>query len=210
MAKNSSFQISKFFLDTTTKYFLITYVFPLGATLMSGIFGVMQDILLMWVMVGMALVFGSLTTGMLRLSEWRHKHKIKDRLNCTGARMAVDINSDNMMMNFQVLNTAPFPITTEIKDLRTSIDQKIPTKEVSVGSRLVIPAGLTGSWSASGVSNTGAAFRSGKTIFGTVECLLRYGKGDDLIYEMLVDRKVNAKWDSKGELIKAHSFIVQS
>ena len=88
----------------------ITYVLPLGLTLVTALTGYLQGLPWMYILVGTALMFAGVTTGLVRFDEWVERRRVKGKLTLSGVNAARDVRGPGLVFGVTLANEAAVPI----------------------------------------------------------------------------------------------------
>lgn len=104
--------------------FIKTWVWPLFPTAIAVIVGWLEGVSVFYLFVGGAVLFASVSVGLLHFSLWKAMNRVEDKLTLLRVRQQPIFHpAENVIrelrFGFTLNNSAPYPIQFKIKDLRT-------------------------------------------------------------------------------------------
>jgi hypothetical protein len=170
---------------------------PIGAPVVTTLLGWADGQPWMFIWVGALVAFAAATTGLVRFEEWRARRRVEHKLALGHCRFATSIREDGYALGVLLINRGEFPIEFEVTDLRTSIDNRVPSRTTPQQRRsVVVDAGGYGWWDDAIVPMTPP--KPG-TLTGDIEYRVRYGRSEHLKYEIAGRKQVHVTFDEAGK-----------
>jgi|SRR5215472_6829090 len=176
----------------------LTYIIPLGLPLVTAFAGYLQGLPWMYLLVGAGLMFGAVSTGLVRFDEWMDKRRVTDKLKFSGVRMGKDIHGSGYFLGVSFQSAADLSIEFEVQEMRTRLRNNVPEKTSYAQPKIVIPPRGIG-WFDDHIIDIGPPPKPG-TIEGFVECKVSYGRVGDRRCDLAVKKQVILSFNEDGLL----------
>ncbi len=176
-------------------YITTKYILPLGAPIVTAIIGLRSGLPWFWIWLGALAAFAFISTGLLRFDEWLARRRVEGKLFLLQPG-AVTVLNQGYALGVQFHNSAVFPIEVEIIELRTQLNNKVPTKRVG-SKKMVVQPNVSG-W----FYDYPIDFEPPKpgSAEGTLEAKIKYGLvGSQLKYELEEKKQITARFDEEGK-----------
>ena len=111
--------------------------------------GYVQQIPIFWIMMGLPLAGAAIFTFTLRVSEWRERQRVENKLQYCRPRVMQKKKPgtddlEGFSIGFELVNKATFPVEFELKSLNTRIGDVYPPNKPYAKRNIVMPPGSTG------------------------------------------------------------------
>lgn len=184
--------------QAVTSHIVATYILPLGAPVVTVVIGYISDLPWFWIWLGALASFALVSHGLLRCSEWWERRRVEGKLSLVSPTITL-IQKKGYALGVKVQNSAVFPIEVELEELRTQINNKIPSGKRQIKTRFSVPPGLFG-WFIDNPIDVETA-KPG-IIEGTLEAKLIYGHvGSRLSYRLEEKKRITVRVDEQGHWV---------
>ncbi len=178
-----------------------TYILPLGLPVVTGWLGYVEGLPLMYIFVGVGVMFAATATGLLRYSEWRELQRVEGKLGFQSVIVGRDIKGGGINVGLQFASLATFPLEFEVTEMKTRLGDKIPALEHKA-KRISLPATGIG-WCNNNPIELNNPPNPG-TIEGSIEFRVKYGPpGSSLEYGFSGKKQVVAMFNDDGLLTQS-------
>ena len=183
------------------------YILPIAATIGLGVIGWLQDIPWFYLcvgVVGVGLLFGSVSTGLLRFDEWRYRKRVADKLTFNSVRVSKSLDDTggvkSIRLGFKVNSTAMFSIQFKVTKLNTQFGKFYPPKKEYKVKEFTVPPHGIAFFDDYNIEIQG---QSDGVFEGQIKCRLEYGKPGRLDNVLDINKKVFFQFNDKGDIEKS-------
>jgi hypothetical protein len=179
-------------------HFTVTYILPIGLPLMTALIGYVQGVSWMWVLVGGGLMFGGVTTGLVRFDDWRERRRVRDKLTFQRVLVGRGVRYGGVTLGMELASAASVPIEVQVREVRTRLKNVVPADSFPTRSTIVSPRGLVGF--NDHAIDIGEPPKGG-TLDGSIEVKLVYGpKGERLKHSLHIKKGVVVAFGATGTI----------
>jgi hypothetical protein len=174
----------------------ITYVLPLGLAFVTGLAGYLQGLPWMHILVGAGVMFGAITTGLVRFDDWRERRRIKGKLVVPIVNAGRDTQGPGIVLGVALLNEASFPLEWELTECRTRIQNRVPPNLPYRSTRITLGPKGEGFFNDHPI-DIGTPPSPG-TVEGFLEMSFKYGQPGKLKYDLAIKKQVVITFNDDG------------
>ena len=176
----------------------VTYVLPIGLPVVAAVAGYLQRLPWLYVLVGSALTFGGVATGIVRFDEWVDRRSVREKLAFSQLRIVKNIRGEGLAIGAEFQSSADISIEFQLESINTRIGDRIPKKRSFDVTRFTIPRHGRG-WFDDHMIDIGTPPRPG-TIEGFIECKVKYGRVGNPQYDLMARKQVILSFNEDGLL----------